>query len=338
MEAQQIDDTNGIQDRCRGAAPVKLLLIGSKDAFQSEVTRRLFRGDRFQIAGSSKGLLDGLAQIESGAIDLVVLSDEFRDGELTLFISDAYRLGFMGLILRLASLPHMFTGILPTSGMRQSYGGPLASYGKLEQTVSYLGLPQLTMKQWAVVARISEGWSNREIARELNCSEGSVKAILQQIFKKCDVRKRTQLVRFAIQGIPISQQSIHAIRVATSAPKKLAIEAEAVPTDELATVPAETSPIAIGDFVLDVASHRVWVRGTEAQLTPLELRLLTFFSRHPKELLNHHDLHEAAWGKQPVSRESLRVLIRSVRKKIETTTRPRYILTQPYYGYRFMPS
>jgi DNA-binding CsgD family transcriptional regulator len=328
MNTQQIRDTNGIQEQSRGAATVKLLLIGSDAVFQSEIANRFFGGDKFRIEGLSKSLLDGLTRVEAGAIDLVLVSDEFRDAELALFSFDAYRLGFMGLILRLASFPQMFTGTVPTGS--RSYEAPFKSFIQRDQKAVPLGPPHLTVKQGRVVALISDGWSNQEIARELRCSEGSVKAILQQIFKKYGVRKRAKIVRLAMEGTSMAP------RRADGAAKQLPIESG--PTDEPASLPAETGPIAIGDFILDVASHRVWVRGAEAQLTPLELRLLTFFSRHPTELLNHHDLHEAAWGKQPVSRESLRVLIRSVRRKIETTARPRYILTQPYYGYRFIPS
>jgi DNA-binding response OmpR family regulator len=100
----------------------------------------------------------------------------------------------------------------------------------------------------------------------------------------------------------------------------------------------EATPIEVGDFLIETSSHRVWVRGVEVKLTAREFKLLTFFSRHPQELLGHKDLVEAlSRGSRPSSREYLRALVRSVREKIEQDTPPRYIVTQPLKGYRFIP-
>jgi len=333
----QLERTVIVEDeqyRQRGATG-NLLLIGSEGAFQSDVTRRFVGGDRFQIVGSSKSLLDGLTRIESGSIDFVLLSDEFREEELALFTCDAYRRGFTGLILRVASLPSTSTGLAVGTHRELTLG-----HAESRQFTNFTrgacvapGLPRLTRRQQTVVVRVADGWSNREIARELQCSESSVKSILQQLFRKCGVRRRSQIVRLAIEGVPAGPRS-------TQPP---AIVPEAVPMKRNESLPAnpgltDATTAAIGDFVVDVAEHRAWVRGMEAKLTPLELKLLAFFTQHPLELLSHQDLMDALWGKQPASRNSLRVLIQSVRRKIENTTRPRYILTLPYYGYRFVPS
>jgi len=335
MKAQPIHDAFDGKDQSHDAAPCRLLFVGSEDAFKSGVTRLFFGGGRLRTEGLSKTLLDGLSRIESGAIDLVLLSDEFRDEELSLFAFDAYRRGFTGLILRVALLPSA-VGRIPPAGERElAAGQPPASLAAGSRVDKLPGSPHLTPKQRAVVRWISEGWSNQEIGRELSCSEGSVKAILQQLFRKFGVRKRAQIVRLAIEGLHAAPQTAPLLAVvadSVKAPDGL----DGLPLEQGHA--AENSPIQIGDFVIDVAGGRAWVRGSEAGLTPREFKLLTLFSRHPQELLSHDDLIEALWGNRAASRESLRVLIRSVRSKIETTTSPRYVLTQPHYGYRFVPS
>jgi hypothetical protein len=50
-------------------------------------------------------LLEGLFCLEFEAIDVVLLSREFREEEASLFAFDAQRLGFTGLILHVAFLP-----------------------------------------------------------------------------------------------------------------------------------------------------------------------------------------------------------------------------------------
>ncbi len=106
---------------------------------------------------------------------------------------------------------------------------------------------------------------------------------------------------------------------------------------ELAVSP-KRRPIHAGDFVIDVDKHRVWVRGSETPLTPQEFALLTYFTQHPRELLSHETLLETLWGKPTAPIEPLRVLIQTLRAKVDTSVPPRYIVTQHRLGYRFNPS
>lgn len=102
--------------------------------------------------------------------------------------------------------------------------------------------------------------------------------------------------------------------------------------------PQEAAQISVGDFEIDTEQHSVRIRQQEVHLTPKEFALLLVFARHPSRVLTHRTLLKAVWGAagedQP---EYLRVLIAQLRKKIETTAEPRYILNEPWVGYRFDP-
>ena len=93
-----------------------------------------------------------------------------------------------------------------------------------------------------------------------------------------------------------------------------------------------------GDFEIDTEQHSVTVRQQDVHLTPKEFALLLVFARNPSRVLTHRTLLKAVWGPagqdQP---EYLRVLVAQLRKKIEATTEPRYILNEPWVGYRFDP-
>lgn len=102
--------------------------------------------------------------------------------------------------------------------------------------------------------------------------------------------------------------------------------------------PEGNDPIQAGDLVISASRHQAWIRGEEIRCCPLEFELLAYLCRHPDEMLSHESLLEALWGDQTAPRQSLRGLIRAVRTKIETTTPPRYIVTQRRVGYRFVPS
>ena len=94
-----------------------------------------------------------------------------------------------------------------------------------------------------------------------------------------------------------------------------------------------------GDFYINPDSRLVRVRDKEVHLTPKEFDLLLFMARHPNKVLTHRVLLNAVWGGESVQQpEYLRVFINQLRKKIEPGDPPRYIVTDPWVGYRFQPS
>ena len=102
--------------------------------------------------------------------------------------------------------------------------------------------------------------------------------------------------------------------------------------------PAAAALIEQGDFYINPESRQVRVGGREIHLTPKEFDLLAFMARHPNKVLTHRVLLNAVWGGESVQQpEYLRVFINQLRKKIEPAETPRYILTDPWVGYRFQP-
>ncbi len=100
----------------------------------------------------------------------------------------------------------------------------------------------------------------------------------------------------------------------------------------------EPDILTVGDFVVDSVKHRVKVRAEEVHLTPKQFDLLRYFAQHPDRVLTHRTLLNAVWGGNSIEQpEYLRVAIGQLRKKIELEGEPRYILTEPWIGYRFCP-
>jgi two-component system KDP operon response regulator KdpE len=100
------------------------------------------------------------------------------------------------------------------------------------------------------------------------------------------------------------------------------------------------SPILkVGDFRLDLENRSVTVNGSEVHLTPKEYDLMVYLISHPGKVLTHRTLLTAIWGGESVEQtEYLRVFVGQIRKKIEPEpATPRYIVTEPWIGYRFYP-
>lgn len=98
-----------------------------------------------------------------------------------------------------------------------------------------------------------------------------------------------------------------------------------------------SGPITRGGLVIDRERFRVVRDGEEVRLTPKEFELLSYLAQHPGRVLTHRAILKAIWGPHATDQpEHLRVLVGSLRKKIEPNpSSPKYILTEPWVGYRF---
>jgi two-component system KDP operon response regulator KdpE len=101
----------------------------------------------------------------------------------------------------------------------------------------------------------------------------------------------------------------------------------------------EVTDIGVGDFHIDLQTRIVKVRDREIRLTPKEFDLLVYFASHPNRVLTHRTLLAAVWGGNSTEQpEYLRVFINHLRNKLEPEdTSPKYIVTEPWVGYRFEP-
>jgi len=101
-------------------------------------------------------------------------------------------------------------------------------------------------------------------------------------------------------------------------------------------------PIVISDQLrVDFAARQVVANGREVRLTPKEFDLLHYFLANANKPITHRKLLQTLWGPDYGDEvEYLRVFVSQLRKKIEADpTHPRYIVTEPWVGYRFaLPS
>jgi two-component system KDP operon response regulator KdpE len=104
-------------------------------------------------------------------------------------------------------------------------------------------------------------------------------------------------------------------------------------------LPPEDSPpvITLGEVEINVLTRRVSVGGKEIRLTPKEFELLHFLAANVNVPIPHAKILQTVWGPDYRGEvEYLRVFINRLRKKIETDpANPRFLLTEPWVGYRF---
>jgi two-component system, OmpR family, KDP operon response regulator KdpE len=96
-------------------------------------------------------------------------------------------------------------------------------------------------------------------------------------------------------------------------------------------------PFVSKDVTIDFESREVTVRGRAVHLTPKEFAVLQHLVANQGKPLTHRRLLQSVWGPDyGEETENLRVVINQLRKKIETDpAHPKFILTEPWIGYRF---
>ena len=101
----------------------------------------------------------------------------------------------------------------------------------------------------------------------------------------------------------------------------------------------ERPTLAVGDFQIDFGERRVRYEGAPVKLTPKEFDLFVFMAQNPNRVLTHRTLLSNVWGPQSEEQpEYLRVFVGQLRKKLDSPSKPRYIVTEPWVGYRFDPT
>jgi len=100
---------------------------------------------------------------------------------------------------------------------------------------------------------------------------------------------------------------------------------------------SETQVVKFDDVEINFSLRRVIVGTREARLTPKEFELLQYLVGHPNVPIPHTKLLQSVWGPDYGDEvEYFRVFVNQLRKKIEKNpSTPKYLLTEPWVGYRF---
>ncbi len=105
---------------------------------------------------------------------------------------------------------------------------------------------------------------------------------------------------------------------------------------ERSGAPAQASEFVLDEMRVDFGARRVFFRGAEVHLTPIEYRLLGVLVRNVGKVVTQRQLLKEVWGPGSVNQNHyLRVYMANLRSKLEAEpARPRYFVTEAGVGYR----
>ncbi|WP_410512279.1 response regulator [Paenibacillus sp. BR2-3] len=97
--------------------------------------------------------------------------------------------------------------------------------------------------------------------------------------------------------------------------------------------------LQFGNLMIDLAQRSVELDGNRVKLTPTEYDLLKILASNAGKVITQRQLLQEVWGGHHYESDShyLRIYIGHLRKKLEEEpTRPKFIVTEPGIGYRFL--
>ncbi len=205
---------------------IRILMVDDHSLFREGLSRLLETTPDFRIVGQRADVAGAIAALSETPADVVLLDYDLGDEQgyrllldlkkrhsaakvlmVTAGMTDAATLQIMeagasGIFLKHNDPDQLVTAIHRVANdeiwLDSGAVHSLVAARKAQTDRSEHGRP-LTSRQSEVLSGILDGLANKEIAWKLNASESSIKAVIQELFRKAGVRTRSQLVRIAIE-------------------------------------------------------------------------------------------------------------------------------------------
>jgi two-component system, NarL family, nitrate/nitrite response regulator NarL len=208
------------------AQEIRILLVDDHSLFRDSLSRLLQTEPGFRMVGSCATVAEALPIIAGESPDIILLDYDLGEEQGSVALDEIRKHGYKGRVLMVTAgmsdaatvrvlesgsegifLKHSSPAQLVEAIRRMVAGEPwldpramrsliAGATGKSEEQRSS---QVLTARERFVLQGVFEGLTNKEIAAQLQVSEGSIKAVMQQLFDKTGVRTRSQLVRIALE-------------------------------------------------------------------------------------------------------------------------------------------
>jgi two-component system, NarL family, nitrate/nitrite response regulator NarL len=200
--------------------------VDDHSLFRDSLSRLLQTEPGFHIVGSCATVAEALPIIASEQPDIILLDYDLGEEQGTVALDEIRQHGFKGRVLMVTAgmsdaatvrvlesgsegifLKHSSPAQLVEAIHRMVAGEPWLDpramrsliAGATRKSEEQRSSQALTARERFVLQGVFEGLTNKEIAAQLQVSEGSIKAVMQQLFDKTGVRTRSQLVRIALE-------------------------------------------------------------------------------------------------------------------------------------------
>jgi len=206
------------------AQTINLLLLDDHEMFRQGLARVLEKEPGLKVVAQCSTSVQALDVLKKSGATMVLLDVDLGPERALDFVTRAKKNGFEGQILVVTAgisgqqavqlVQAGVAGILHKHRSTEARCDAIrqVAAGEVCMEKDYLGSlfksvdqtrpqtqPRLTDRDKTVLRFIFHGLTNKDIAAQLEISEGAVKASLRQLFDKLGVRTRAQLVKVALE-------------------------------------------------------------------------------------------------------------------------------------------
>lgn len=207
---------------------IRILLVDDHTLFRSGLKALLQRQSDFDIIGEAADGLEGVKQCEQLRPDVVLLDIDMphmngrealaqilatlpQQAVMMLTVSEdsddlaeCLRIGARGYLLKNINADFLLSSIRRVVDGDSVLSPEMTSKLLLklrghDQKNKPTGVEQLTHRELEILAWLSRGISNKEIARELDLAESTIKVHVQNILRKLNLSGRVQAALFAVE-------------------------------------------------------------------------------------------------------------------------------------------
>lgn len=216
--------------------PIRVLIIDDHTLFRSGIKLLLQRQTGFDVVGEAGNGLEGVKDAKrlkpdvvlldlhmpdiSGLETIPLLKDEAPQAQIIMLtvsedaddLLDALRIGARGYLLKNIDTDFLLESIRRAakgeSVMSPQMAGKLADVlrGPVKDNAATTG--KLSPREREIITKLARGDSNKEIARELELSESTVKIHVQGILRKLNLASRVQAAVYAVEHGMVTDKSI----------------------------------------------------------------------------------------------------------------------------------
>ena len=208
---------------------IRVLLVDDHTLFRSGIKSLLQRSEEFEVVDEAGDGLEGIKRARSHKPDVVlldlhmpgvsgleavkVIAEELPEVHVLMLtvsedaqdLMDALRGGACGYLLKNIETDALLDGI-----RRSANGESIVSPQMTAQLIQGVRSPvkasnvtverdKFSPRERDILICLSQGESNKEIARALNLAESTVKIHVQNIFKKLNMTSRVQVALYAVE-------------------------------------------------------------------------------------------------------------------------------------------
>ncbi|CAG0968343.1 Transcriptional regulatory protein DegU [Methylophilaceae bacterium] len=207
--------------------PIRVLIIDDHTLFRSGIKLLLQRQAGFEVVGEAGNGLEGVKDAKRLNPDIVLLDlhmpdiggletipllrDEVPQAKIIMLtvsedaedLLDALRIGACGYLLKNIDTDFLLQSISRAANgesvMSPQMAGKLAETLRMPAKGNAVDANKLSPREREIIAKLARGDSNKEIARELELSESTVKIHVQGILRKLNLASRVQAAVYAVE-------------------------------------------------------------------------------------------------------------------------------------------